>query len=158
MWIGIFICDDWDQVVVFFGFDWDFYQFVDDGGIVGIVGMYCDCVIVQYGFGLGCCDVDIVVGFVQGDVVVFVVFDIFIVFVICQWVFEMLYMVGGFVVFDFKIGNCGFEMWVLVDQMFVVIDQVFVIYVDKDFDDGIVEIVFFVSGCIWCVGYGEGIV
>lgn len=88
---------------MFFGVDGDFVEFVYDRCIVFVVWVYCDCVVVEYSFGVCCGDRDIVVFFFECDIFVFVFFDVSVGCVVCEWVFEVLYMVRGFDVFDFKI-------------------------------------------------------
>ena len=67
---------------------------------------------------------------------------------ICQWVFEMPHVARNFDIFDLKIRNSGFKMWVPVDQSFAAVNQSFVIHFNKDFDHGIMEIAILIRGGI----------
>ena len=138
--IGVFVGDDRDQTTVFFGPNRNFAQLTHDGRIACIRRMHRNCAVAQHRFGAGCRDRDIVAGFVQRHVPVFVFFDVFIGRTTRERVFKVPHIAVDFDVFDFKIRDGSFKLRIPVDQPFTAIDQVVVVHLNKNFDDGIVEI------------------
>ena len=98
--IGIFVGDDRDQTAVFLWPHRDFAQFAHDGRIAFIAGMHGHGAIAQHGFRARRSDRDIIPRFAQGNVPVFILFDVFIGFATGQRVFEVPHVAGGFDVFD----------------------------------------------------------
>ena len=118
----------------------NFAELADDGGVTFIVWMDGHRAIAQHGFGAGGGDADIVAHLAQGDVAVFVFFDVFIFGPACQRVFEMPHVAVNLDILDLEVRDCGFEMRVPVDQPFAAIDQAFVIKIDENLEHGVVEV------------------
>src|SRR5699024_2785572 len=99
----------------------------DNRRITGIVGMYGDGTVTEHGFRTRGGDGDVVAGFPQRDIAVGVGFDVFVGFAVGQRVLEVPHVAVAFTVFDFQIGDGGFQHRVPVHQPCAAIDQVLVV-------------------------------
>ena len=153
--VGVFVGDDRDAAALCLGADGDFAEFADDGGIAFVGCVHRDRAIAQHGFGAGCRDRDIVALFGQGDITVFVFFDVGVGRAICQRVFEVPHVTVDFGGFDLEVRNRGLKMRVPVNQTFAAIDQALVVHIHEHLDHGIVEITFFARRGTGGAGHGE---
>lgn len=104
-YIGVFIVYDWDVMID----DWQNDFFINQIFIMRIFWVNCNICIVEYGFWMGGGNYD-------------VIFIICCFYVIGQWVVEVLYVIFGFFIFYFQIGDCSVQFWILVNQVFIVVD------------------------------------
>ena len=153
--VGIIICDDRNQPAVFFGSNRYFAQLPDNGRVTVVRRMYRHGTIAQHGFRAGRRDRDVVSCFAQGDSPVFILFDIFIGGPARERVFKVPHVARGFDVFDLKITDRGFELWVPVYQTLAAIDEAFVIHLDKNANDGVVKIAILALGRIRRARHGK---
>ena len=140
--VGVFISDDRDQAAVFFGSDRNFAELTNDGRIAFIRWVHRDGPVAQHGFGACGRDRDVVAFFGEGDVPVFVLFDVGIGIAPRQRVFKVPHVAGRFDVFDLKIRNRRLKVRIPVDQSLAAIDQPVVVHLDEYLDDRVVEIAF----------------
>ena len=140
IFVRVVIGDDRDQPAVFLGADGDFAQLADDRRIAFVRRVHRNGAVAQHGFGARRGDRDIVPRLAQGDIPVFVLLDVFIGLAAGQRVLEVPHVARDLDILDLEIGNRGFKMRVPVHKPFAAIDQPLVEHVDKDLDDGVVEI------------------
>ena len=136
--------------------DRDFAELADDRRIAFVGRVDRDRAIAQHRLGSCRGDRDIVPRFAQGDVPVFVLFDVFIGRPIRERVFEVPHVARNLDILDLEIADCGFEFRVPVHQPLAAIDEALVVKLDKDLDDGVVEIALFALGGVRSAGHGEG--
>ena len=138
--VGVVVGDDGDQAAVFFWPDRDFAKLPDDGRVAFVRGVDRNRAVAQHGFGPGGSDGDVIAGLAQRDVAVLVLLDIFVGGASRERVLEVPHVAVHLDILDFEVGNRGFEMRVPVDQPLAAVDQALVVHIDKDLDDGVVEI------------------
>ena len=117
--------------------------------------MHGNRAVAQHGFRTGCGDGDVIAGFAQCLVTVFVFFDVFIGRTTRERVFEMPHVAVDFDIFDLKIGNRCLKMRVPIHEALATVDQPIVVHFHKDLDHGVVEVAFFTFGGVWGTGHGK---
>ena len=138
--IRVFVGDDRDQATLILWPDGDLAIGPDQRRVALIRGVHRDRAVAQHRFGARRGDGDIVALFAEGDVPVFISFQILIGRTAGQGVLEMPHMACDLDILDFKIRDRRLEMRVPVDQPLAAIDEPLVEHLDKDLDDGVMEI------------------
>ena len=138
--VRVFIGDDRDQAAVFLGADGDFDQLAHDGGITLVRWVHSHRAVAQHGFGAGGGDGDIVALFLKRDVAVLVLLHIGVGRPTCERVFEVPHVACDLDILYLKVGDRGFKMRIPVHQPLAAVDQTLVVHLNKDLDDGVVEI------------------
>ena len=135
----------------------DFAELADDGGVAFVTGMHRNRAVAQHGFGPGGGDGDVVARLAQYDISILVFFDIGVGGTPCERVFEVPHVARGFDVFDFEVGDGGLKVRVPVHQALAAVDEALVVHIDKDLDDGVVEIAIFADWRARGTGHSEGV-
>ena len=154
--IRIAVGDDRDQAALRLWPHRDFAQRADNRCIAFVVFVHGHRAITKHGFGAGRGDGDIIACLAQGHIAVFVFLDIFVGGSTRERVFEVPHVAVDFNVFNLKIGNRRFKVWVPVYKALATIDFAVVVEFDKHLQHGVVEVaVFFGCGRRGRTGHGK---